>query len=145
MSYKKILIAVDSRENSLNIAREGFELADRLQAESALIFVVDKAKAIGNPDVGIMPNEALMVLKKEAQETLDQLIRLTGRTASTAKFMPEGLPKDDILHTAEVWGADTIVLGINGKSGFSLWAMGSITQYIVLHSKVPVLIIPTRK
>ena len=86
-----------------------------------------------------------MVLKKEAQETLDQLIRISGRTESTVKFMPEGLPKDDILHTAEIWGAEAIVLGINGKNGFSLWAMGSITQYIVLHSKVPVLIIPTRK
>lgn len=145
MMYKKILIAVDSRENSLDVARKGFELADQLQAEAALIFVVDKSKAVGNPDAGIMPNEALMVLKKEVQDTLEQLIRLNKREKETIKFMPEGLPKEDILETAGIWGADLIVAGIHGKSGFNLWAMGSIAQHITLHAKVPILIIPVQK
>ncbi len=141
MTYKKILIAVDSRENSVDVARKGFDLADQLQAEVALIFVVDKLKAIGNPDADIMPDDALMALKKKAQETLGQLIRLNSRNKDTLQFMPEGFPKESILSTAEIWGADLIVMGTHGKSGFSLWAMGSITQHITLHSKVPVMVI----
>lgn len=143
MIYKKILIAVDSRENSIDVARKGFELAEQLKAEAALIFVVDKSKAIGNPDAGIMPNEALIVLKKEAQDTLEQLIRLNNQKEDTIKFMPEGTPKDDILETAEIWKANLIVAGIHGKTGFALWALGSIAQHIVLHAQVPVLIVPT--
>lgn len=65
---KKILIAVDSRENSIIIAQKGFQLADQLHAEAALIFVIDKSKAIGNPDAGIMPNDALTVLKKKHKQ-----------------------------------------------------------------------------
>lgn len=145
MNYKKILIAVDSSENSLLVAQKGFELAGQLKAEAALVFVVDKSKAVGNPDAGIMPNEALIVLKKEAQDTLDLLIRLNNQKQDTIKFMPEGLPKQDILKTSEFWEADLIVVGIHGKSGFSLWAMGSTTQHITLHSLIPVIVVPVRK
>lgn len=145
MSYKKILIAIDSRENSLNVARKGFELADQLGAETALIFVVDKSKGIGNPDAGIMANEALMVLKKEAQDTIEQVIRINNRVKETIKFMPEGFPKEDILETAKIWNADLIIIGIHGKTGFGLWAMGSVSQYITLHSPLPVLIISTQE
>lgn len=141
MTYKKILIAVDSRESSIDVSRKGFDLADQLHAEEALIFVVDRSKSIGSPDAGIMPDEALMVLKKEAQDTLEQLIHLNNRDRYTIKFMPEGLPKESILGTAELWGADLIVMGTQGKSGFSLWAMGSITQHVILHSKVPVMVV----
>lgn len=141
MNYKKILIAVDSRESAIDVSRKGFALADQLQAEVALIFVVDKSKSIGSPDSGIIPNEALMVLKKEAQDTLEQLIHLNNRDKSTIKFMPEGFPKESILATAGLWGADLIVMGTQGKSGFSLWAMGSITQHVILHSKVPVMVV----
>lgn len=145
MIYRKILIAVDGRENSLEVARKGFELAAQLNAEAALIFVVDKSKAIGNLDAGIMPGEALIVLKKEARETLDQLVRLNNRKEDTVQFMPEGAPKEDILETAETWGADLIVAGIHGKTGFALWAMGSIAQHIVLHARVPVMIVSAPK
>ena len=144
MSYKKILIAVDNRENSMNVSRKGFELAAQLQAEAALIFVVDKSKAIGNPDTGIMPDEALLVLKKEAQEALDQLILLNNQKKETLKFMPEGLPKETILKIAANWGADLIVTGMNGKGGLSLWVMGSVAQFIVLHSPLPVMIVPNK-
>ena len=145
MTYKKILIAVDSRENSINVAKKGFELAEQLHAEVALIFVVDKSKAIGNPDAGITPNEALIELKKKAQDTLDRLIRLNNQTEETIKFMPEGLPKEEILKIAKVWNADLIMMGIHGKSGFGLWAMGSIAQHIILHSHIPVIIVPSRE
>lgn len=142
MKYKKILIAVDNSESSITVSQKGFELADQLQAEVALIYVVDKSKAVGSIDAGITPEEALIILKKEAQETLEQLAFLNNRTKETIKFMPEGIPKEDIIKTSESWKADLIVVGIHGKSGFNLWAMGSITQHLTLHSQIPVLIIP---
>ena len=37
MSYKKILVAVDNRENSIIVAKKGFELAEQMNVEIALI------------------------------------------------------------------------------------------------------------
>ena len=63
MSYKKILIAVDSSEYAMKAAKKGLELAHQLNVKAALLFVVDKSKAMGNTDAGILPAEAMIVLK----------------------------------------------------------------------------------
>jgi nucleotide-binding universal stress UspA family protein len=71
MSYKKILIALDSSEFAMEAAKKGLALAHQLNAYAALIFVVDTSKAMGNVDAGISPAEALIVLKKKAEQTLE--------------------------------------------------------------------------
>lgn len=37
-----------------------------------------------------------------------------------------------------------IVMATHGRSGFERWRLGSITERVVRHSEVPVLVIPTR-
>ena len=115
MSYTKLLIAVDSSEYSMKAARKGLELAHQLNAKAALLFVVDKSKAMGNIDAGIMPQAALIVLKKEAEQTLDELAAMYNGS-ELMKFMPEGRPNEDILKTAETWQADLVVIGTHGRT-----------------------------
>ena len=67
---------------------------------------------------------------------------MNNKSKETIKFMPEGFPRESILETAKTWGADLIVVGLHGKSGLGIFVMGSISQYISLHSKVPVMIVP---
>lgn len=76
MPYTEILIAVDGSEYSVAAAKRGFELAHQLGARTYMVFVVDKSKVMANPDAGIMPGQVLIVLKKEAQQTLDELRRM---------------------------------------------------------------------
>ena len=143
MSYEKILIAVDSSEYSMKAARKGLELAHQLNAKAALVFVVDKSKAMGNIDAGIMPEQALIVLKKEAEQTLDELATMySGK--ELMKFMPEGKPTEDVLKTAETWQADLIVIGTHGRTGLRHLLMGSVAEHIVRHSKIPVMVVPSK-
>jgi len=44
--YSKILIAIDGSEHSYRIAEKGLALAQQLNAEAALLFIIDKNKAI---------------------------------------------------------------------------------------------------
>jgi nucleotide-binding universal stress UspA family protein len=143
MPYTKILIAVDSSEYSMNAARKGLELAHQLNAKAALLFVVDKSKAMGNIDAGIMPQEALIILKKEAEQTLEQLAKMYNGN-DLMKFMPEGNPTEEIMKTAETWWADLIVMGTHGRTGLKHLLMGSVSEYIVRHSKMPVLVVPSK-
>lgn len=143
MNYKRVLIAVDSSEFSINAARSGLALAHQLEAQAALLFVVDTSKAMGNPDANIMPAEALIVLKKEAEETLDQLAREYNGN-ELVKLMPEGHPREDILQTAENWDADLIVIGTHGRTGLMHLLLGSNAEYIVRHSKLPVMVVPSK-
>lgn len=141
MPYTKILIAVDSSEYSMKAARKGLELAHQLNAKAALLFVVDKSKAMGNVDAGVMPGEALIVLKKEAEQTFDQLAKMYNGK-ELMKFMPEGHPAEDIAKTSETWEADLIVMGTHGRTGLQHLFMGSVAEYVVRHSKIPVMIVP---
>jgi len=141
MSYHKILIAVDSSEYSLKAAEKGVELARQLQAEVAFLFVIDDSKAVENPDAGITKEEALIVLKKEAENTLDNLGNWYDSNSVT-KLIPEGLPGIEIIKTSKAWYADIIVLGTHGRTGLLHLLMGSVAEYVVRNSKIPVLIIP---
>jgi nucleotide-binding universal stress UspA family protein len=148
MSYKKILIAVDGRENSMTVAKKGFELAEQLNAEVALVYVVDLSKTIRsyeivNPDLGIYIKESIINQKKDVEDSLNKMLKIFSNGKEVQKFMPEGYPREAILETSKNWGADLIVIGLHGKSGLGIFVMGSISQYISLHSNVPVIIIPS--
>ena len=143
MTYRKILIAVDSSEYAMGAAKSGFALAHQLKAHAALLFVIDTSKAIGNVDANVTPAEALIVLKKEAEETLDQLAEMYNGK-DLVKFMPEGHPREDILKTAETWEADLIVVGTHGRTGLMHLLLGSNAEYLVRHSKLPVMVVPSK-
>ena len=144
MSFRKILIGVDGSEYALNAAKRGMELSRQLQAEAAMLFVVDTRKAIGNVDAGISHEDALLILKKEAEQTLDQIAEMFGGER-LAKLMPEGHPRQEILRMAEAWEADLIVLGTHGRQGLMHLLLGSSAEYIVRHAKVPVMVVPLKR
>ena len=146
MSYKKILIAVDGRENSMTVAKKGFELAEQINAEVALVYVVDLSIAIRNygivsANIEVFIKESINSYKKEVEDSLDKMIQTYGKGKEVIKFMPEGFPRESIINTSEQWNADLIVIGLHGKSGIGIFVMGSISQYISLYSKVPVMIV----
>lgn len=143
MSYKKILIAVDSSEFSMKAAKKGFELAHELNAKVALIFVVDVSKAIGNVEVGLMPETALLILKKEAMQTLDGLSTMYNGK-ELLKFMPEGHPSDDIIKTSKTFQADLIIIGTHGRTGLQHLLMGSVAENVIRQSKIPVMVVPSK-
>ncbi|MCW5908733.1 MAG: universal stress protein [Chitinophagales bacterium] len=142
MSFSKILIAVDSSEYSITAAKKGLELAHQLNAKVALLYVIDTAKTIGNADAGISQQEALIVMKKEAEQALEHLASYNGD--NLVKLMPEGHPKEDIIKTAENWEADLIVMGTHGRTGLMNLLMGSVAEYVVERSKIPVLVVPSK-
>lgn len=143
MTYNKILIAVDSSRFSMTAARQGLALAHQLNATAALLFVVDTSKAAGNIDAGILPQEALIILKKEAEQTLDELAALYNGNG-LMKFMPEGNPHEDIIKTSETWGADLIVVGTHGRTGLVHLLVGSVAEYVMRHSRIPVMVVPSK-
>lgn len=147
MNYKKILIAIDDRDNSQKVAKKGIELAEELNAEPAIIYAIDLSKLIRsydimNPELGILIKETIANSNENANNQIDSILKKINKDPNIKRFTPEGYPRELILSTAQEWGADLIVIGLHGKSGIGIFFMGSISQYISLHSEVPVLIIP---
>lgn len=144
MAYKRILIAVDNSSNSLRAAKKGFELAQQLRADVGLVFVVDKSKEVVNADLGITPEQSATALLKQAIDTIEQLIKLYDGVTDVYRFTPEGYPKQEIISTANEWGADLIVMGTHGRTGLSHLLLGSVAEYVIKHAQVPVMVVPMR-
>ena len=142
MDFKKILIAVNSSAFSLKAAKVGFSIANALEAEVALIYVVDRTKESVNMETGPTREQSEMILLKEAQETIDQLINMYYGAKKVYKFTPEGFPREEILNVAKEWEADVIVMGTHGRSGLSHFLQGSLSEHIIKHACVPVIVIP---
>ena len=142
MEYRKILIAVDDSAHSMKAARVGFAMAHLLKASIGLVFVINKSNEVFNTDLGITPQQSKSVLLKEAEITLDQYIRMYDGIGEIFRFMPEGFPETEILNIAKEWQADMIVMGTHGRTGISRMLSGSLTDYIVRHAEIPVLITP---
>ncbi|MDX2278096.1 MAG: universal stress protein [Saprospiraceae bacterium] len=141
-TFKRILIAVDSSPFSLKTAKVGFQLVHALDAEVALLYVIDRTKESVNIETGPTREQSEMILLKEAQETLEQMIKMYNGAKQLYKFTPEGFPKEEILNTAKEWEAGVIVIGTHGRTGLSHFFQGSIAEYVVKHANVPVLVIP---
>ena len=142
MKFNRILIAVDSSSFSLKAARAGFALAHALDAEVALLYVVDRSKESVTIDTGPTREQSEVLLLKEAQETIEQLIKLFNGNKKLYKFTPEGFPNEEILNIAQEWRADVIVMGTHGRTGLSHFINGSIAEHVVRHACVPVMVIP---
>lgn len=142
MDFNKILIAVSSSPISMKAAKIGFELAHALNAEVALIYVVDRTKESVSIEAGPTREQSEMILLKEAQETIEQMIKMYNGAKKLYKFTPEGFPKEEILNIAKEWEADVIVMGTHGRTGLSHFLQGSLAEYVVRHACVPVMVIP---
>lgn len=57
----------------------------------------------------------------------------------------EDRPHRVILREAETWGADLVVVGSHGRSGFDRVVMGSISEAVALHAKCSVEVIRESK
>ena len=143
MPYKKVLIAIDSSETSLKAAEHGLNLSSQLEATSAFVFVIDTEKARGNLEAGILPQDELGKLKREANATFKRIAtKFPEHTYDS--FMPEDKPSRGIVKIAEDWGADLIVMGTQGKSGLKRLILGSTAENIIRLSPVPILVVPSK-
>lgn len=140
--YKKILIAIDNSSYSMKAAKVGFSLAQSLQAVIGLLYVVDKSREVINADLGITQEQSGTVLLNEAEETIEQYIRLYQGIDHIERFTPEGFPEKEILNIAKEWGADMIVMGTHGRSAIGKMLTGSVAEYVIRHATIPVLIAP---
>lgn len=144
--FRKILIATDGTK----------------QANSAIAHGVNLAKACGASVVGFHARPAFPALYTGepfavTDETLDKYDRGTvahaeaslaqiRAAAEKAKVGYKGLhmvsssPADSIMRIAQREKCDLVVMSSHGRRGLKRALIGSETNYVLTHSKVPVLV-----
>jgi len=139
---KKILIAIDDGPTSEKVTSNGFQLGQQLNAEIALVSVVDTTTLM--TDGGVTPGELADIIKNDFKKSQQLLVEKVFKDYKVWTFVEKGKPFEAILKVAEEWEADLIVLGTHGRTGLSHLLMGSVAEKVIRHSTKPLFIIPTK-
>lgn len=151
---KKILIAIDYNQSAKDVAEKGYELAGSLNAEIALLHVVADAaiytSSIYSPIMGFEGFDNTQSwqlnenLEAEAEKFLTHIATQLG-DPSIKTFVKDGPFSDSVLETIKEWGADIIVMGSHSHSGLERLFLGSVVENVLLHTSIPMFIIPTKE
>lgn len=147
---RKILIAIEDSQYAERAADYGFELAERLGAEVALLHVDEMPTAtpyiadplLNEPPV-LMP-ELINIQESSSKKLLDKIADTHLNQAQIYTFHKIGNTRDEIINTADEWNADMIILGTHGRTGFDHFISGSVAEKVIRKAKCPVLIIPNK-
>lgn len=137
--YKHILLPTDGSELSRKAITHGVGLAKALGAEvTGLHVIVDTGVAAGigkalrhDEDLIAAAEAHLAVLAAEAKQAgvRHTLFHVRGDSAW-----------ERIVETATTRGCDLIVMASHGRRGLTGLLLGSETQHVLTHGKIPVLV-----
>lgn len=149
---KKVCIALDTSPSAEKVAKLGYECAKALNADVVLVHVIYDAAMYAYDYDPIMEYDGFLIqanmevvddLKKEASDFLKATARFLGEPDLRTKVL-QGDTDDEILQFAKEWNADLLVLGTHSHSFMENILMGNIATKIVKHSKIPLLVVPTK-
>ncbi len=134
-----ILVATDGSPASSAAADEAIDLAMRLQARLIVINVVNVPEVAAASSM--FPGTAVAA-REEAGAIARAVVDDALRAGVAAMYLTwEGQPGEAIVAAAEAESADLIVVGTHGRSVIGRLLLGSVSEYVVRHSRVPVLVV----
>lgn len=146
--FKHILLATDGSEASEQAAKLAISMARAQGAKLTALFVVDPYPYMSIGEANPMGFQAYMAAAQEHAAQAHAKV-----SALCNQGQGEGAPVDlqlrlvenvtasaGIVQTAKDEGADLIVVGSHGRSGFARLMLGSVAAKVVAESPVPVLV-----
>lgn len=146
--YKKILIATDGSDLAARALEHGASLAKIVGAEVVVVTVIEPAALMGGGYASAAgtvfdPIPELVEAQKEATGKL--LAKAVAAVAAhgvsaSSQYVDNSFPAEGIISTAERVGADLIIMGSHGRRGLGRLLLGSQTNEVLAHTKIPVLV-----
>jgi nucleotide-binding universal stress UspA family protein len=146
MTIHKILAAFDFSEASLRALRWGLSLAQSTGAQLEVVHVHrDVYDGRGTPELGLpwpaagQQERYLRFLEQELKAAV--AAHTTALEREVVVHVVRGDPIKRVLTMAEQLGADLLCMGSTSKSGLQRALLGSISEYTLRVSPVPVLVV----
>lgn len=87
--------------------------------------------------------QTLQIQEENAQMLLEEVKESLKDIADDIScFHRTGSPRQEILAVSIEWGADLIIMGTHGRTGFDHFISGSVSESVLRRANCPVLIIP---
>lgn len=142
--FKHILVPVDGSSTAQQAVDKVIGLARAFGSRVTAIFVLDPYPFTGvGADFAYGQAEYLSAATAEANKAID---------AAKAAFKDAGISAESsiveshaawrgVVETADALKADLIVMGSHGRSGLEKLVLGSVTQAVLSHTKIAVMVV----
>ena len=143
--FKHILIATDGSPVANKAAKAAIALASRLGAKITAYGAVEALQAVAFEGYA-MDSKTIEVFEEQAREAGRKRVERIAKMAKAARVpcasvVTMGSPLyQAIIEAAKKRRCDVIVMGSHGRRGFSKLILGSVTQQVLAHTKLPVLV-----
>jgi nucleotide-binding universal stress UspA family protein len=145
--FKHILLPTDGSKLSSKAVKIGIDFAKKTRTRVTAIHVV--------PEFALMVDDGITMLsptlkrrfedqgRARAQKMLDEIAKQARARGvrCTTMCVASDLPYQQIITVARKKKCDLIMMASHGRRGLSSLLLGSETAKVLLHSKVPVLVV----
>ncbi|MGE5255650.1 MAG: universal stress protein [Hyphomicrobiales bacterium] len=142
--FTHILLPTDGSELSKTAIQKGIQFAKSVKAKiTGLSVVPERSYSIYEGEVpGKYKDEAAKEWKAKAEGNLSALSKAAKEAGVSCDVVLEtsDQPYEAIIHAATQKGCDLIMMASHGRRGVGALLLGSETQKVLTHSKVPVLV-----
>lgn len=144
--FKHVLIATDGTRRSTKMAGQAIRLARRLGARATGVHVYPAHIGIEYDGFGVIDartrNRLRKLARSEGRACLDRLSALAKSQRVTLEpvLLEHDNPWKGIIATAKKRRCDLIVMAAHGRGTLAALVLGSETNKVLVHSKIPVLV-----
>ncbi len=141
--FNRVLVPVDGSASALKAARFAIRMACLQGCELHAVHVVDESAAADLARFADRPVEAIVEKMRRGGEGFIAEIERIGK-AEGVEVKGEvrvGVPHRVVLTLAAEMKVDLIVMGKVGRKGPRRVLIGSVTERVIEHSRVPVLVV----
>jgi nucleotide-binding universal stress UspA family protein len=145
--FKHILLPTDGSKLSARAVKRGIDLAKKSRARVTVIHVVPEFKLMVDEGITMLSAALKKRFEEEgrarAQKMLDDIARQARARGvrCTTLCVASDLPYLQIISAARKRKCDLILMASHGRRGLSSLLLGSETAKVLLHTKVPVLVV----
>lgn len=124
--FKRILVPLDGSESSRTVVPAVLPLARAFGSRVLLLHVAE-------PEIA--PPESLSsYMRRAAQE-------FSAAGIATSQLESRGEPAHEILEQCNRHAVDLLAMATHGRSGFTRWVLGSVTEKVVRAATIPMFVV----
>ncbi len=146
--FKHVLIPTDGSRLSDRAVARGIQFAKSMKARVTVVHVLPAFRIVADEGFVLPLSVELQVrYEKQAKARASTLLERVGKRARAAGVRGDTVlvmgdaPYQQIIKTARRRKCDVIVMASHGRSGLSSLLLGSETAKVLIHSRLPVLVV----
>jgi nucleotide-binding universal stress UspA family protein len=145
--FKHVLLPTDGSPVSRKAVKAGVALAKKLGAKVTAYYAIDTVPSYVYTEGYAMEAGLMREFEKRAREqamkhlaAVEKAAKAAGVRCQTLITKP-GTAYQGIVAAAKKQRCDLIVMASHGRGGLATLLLGGVTQKVLAHSKIPVLVV----